>query len=133
LKALDWLRDHQERLLREWEKRPKQLLEKEIPTTRKEALQRFKCNKLGGGACELEGKYCGLRHLLAKARTERRTHIRETFIFFQERDDKTCSTCEAGKARADLLELSVESWGARYIEQQQRRKKGGDLPPEVQK
>lgn len=118
------MRDYRESLIEEWAKRPREIFTGDVPKTVKEAKQRFKCNKLGGGPCELEGKHCAVRHLLAVARTEKRESAKESIVYFQQRDDLTCSTCRAGKARARKLKIDIKSWQARYVQQQQRRRKG---------
>tara|TARA_Y100000593_G_C4069284_1_gene218323 strand:+ start:54 stop:452 length:399 start_codon:yes stop_codon:yes gene_type:complete len=124
MKILDWMRDYRESLIQEWARRPREIFEGETPTSRKEAKLRFKCDKLGGGPCELEGKHCAIRHKLALARTQKRESARESIVYFQQRDDLTCSTCKAGKARARLLKITIKSWQDRYVKQQQRRRQG---------
>lgn len=97
------------KLIDEWVSANSTSFKRHIPRTIKEAKRRFKCNKLSGGPCTLEGYSCGKRHLVAVA-TIRKVESRPDWACkLTSKDDETCARCKAGSVRAKLLKICPTS------------------------
>lgn len=121
LRLLSWLDIQRQRMIEEWEKVPRPLFSGDIPKDEEESEMRFICDKLSGGPCELQGKHCAMRHMLAKARHTKKEKGSDALIFFEDRDDQTCATCPGGSKRAELLGIVVKSWRGRFLAEQRKR------------
>lgn len=109
----------------------------DVPATEHEASLRFTCHRIAG-KCDLNGKDCAHRHLLALKRHAADIAGAQRFSFeplvhLSPRCDRTCAECPAGAARVRLLDIGPINWRRRIIAGSSKRKKKKskkDITPE---
>lgn len=127
-----------DKAVRAWLSARGKRFEGDVPSSESEAGLRFVCTRIAGN-CEINGKDCAHRHLLALKRHSAdiagvARFSFEPLVHLSPRCDRTCAECPAGAARVQLLEIGPINWRRRIIAGSSSRKKKQskkDTPPEV--
>ena len=103
--------DEERRLIEEFLRKRGRVYKDKIPTSVDEASRLFYCEKLTFGKCAIRGEDCARRHANASSRwrTDGIGFDVSLYNAPHDRNDQTCSTCETGSARAELLKIKTKT------------------------
>lgn len=95
------------RLIESYLKRRRKPAPDRVPKTVESARRRFVCTRLTVSGCDISGEDCAKRFVMATARWSSDAQTFDPSVYTQQHDrnDQACAACEAGAARAELLQI----------------------------